>query len=402
MKILFLTHYALLYGANRSLLALVQFLQQQGEQVCVCVGEDGDFVRLLSEKNIPYMQIDFAVAMHYEPAHEPFWKKILRKAYSKFLILKRHLQNRKAIQRITNEIQKEGENYDFVYSNSTIFDIGHDLAQKLNIAHVQHLREFGYDDYMFRPDRSMTYHRRRLAAADLKICISKAIQNYYFPKADAHTFWVYNGVFTASELHNIEQNPKPKRSENSFLLIGLIHPNKGTHQAIEALAMLKQIAHTRYKNLRLHIAGQCNVKGYMQRLEQLIATYNLENNVVFLDFVSEPRKLYQQATAVLVCSQKEGMGRVTAEAMALHTPVIARNSGASAELIEHGKTGLHYESTQELSAQMLWALENPHIMENMAEKAYRFAKENFIVERYAGRVHELLIQTKKRTIKHTK
>ena len=46
---------------------------------------------------------------------------------------------------------------------------------------------------------------------------------------------------------------------------------------------------------------------------------------------------YQESDVVVMCSEHEAMGRVTAEAMAFAKPVIGYNSGATPELISQGR-----------------------------------------------------------------
>jgi len=57
----------------------------------------------------------------------------------------------------------------------------------------------------------------------------------------------------------------------------------------------------------------------------------------------------------------ETFGRVAIEAFAKGTPVIAANIGAIAELVEHGRTGLHFQpgDAVDLATQVEWALTHP-------------------------------------------
>ena len=54
MKILFLSHYGAMLGANRSLLALVSGLQHQGVEVMVWCPKYGAFTEALKSKLIPF------------------------------------------------------------------------------------------------------------------------------------------------------------------------------------------------------------------------------------------------------------------------------------------------------------------------------------------------------------
>ncbi|MBW4509585.1 MAG: glycosyltransferase [Scytonematopsis contorta HA4267-MV1] len=63
----------------------------------------------------------------------------------------------------------------------------------------------------------------------------------------------------------------------------------------------------------------------------------------------------------------ETFGRVAVEAFAKGTPVIAANIGAIAELVEHGRTGLHFEpgDSTSLLQQVEWVLQYPEKWQQM-------------------------------------
>ena len=59
MKILFITHYAQYYGANRSLINMIEGLQELSYQIEVVVSGEGEMIAVLKNKNIPYHTIHF-------------------------------------------------------------------------------------------------------------------------------------------------------------------------------------------------------------------------------------------------------------------------------------------------------------------------------------------------------
>ena len=67
----------------------------------------------------------------------------------------------------------------------------------------------------------------------------------------------------------------------------------------------------------------------------------------------------------------ETFGRVAVEAFAAGRPVIAANLGAIAELVEHGRTGLHFRpgDAAALAAQVEWAIAHPIEMQHMRREA---------------------------------
>ncbi len=67
----------------------------------------------------------------------------------------------------------------------------------------------------------------------------------------------------------------------------------------------------------------------------------------------------------------ETFGRVIIEAFATGTPVIASRLGAIAEVIEHGRTGLHFcpGDHEDLACQIDWALNNPTRLIEIGQEA---------------------------------
>ena len=88
-------------------------------------------------------------------------------------------------------------------------------------------------------------------------------------------------------------------------------------QALRALHRLKQEG----GETCLLVAGDGKSE-HVESLHQLCRSLNLNDEVSFLGYVSDPFDVYKRADAVLMCSPHEAMGRVTAEAMAAVLPVI--------------------------------------------------------------------------------
>ena len=59
MKILFLSHYGAMLGANRSLLSMVEGMRNKGAEVLVYCPKEGPFVEQLKERSIPYEVVPY-------------------------------------------------------------------------------------------------------------------------------------------------------------------------------------------------------------------------------------------------------------------------------------------------------------------------------------------------------
>jgi glycosyltransferase involved in cell wall biosynthesis len=124
----------------------------------------------------------------------------------------------------------------------------------------------------------------------------------------------------------------------------------------------------------------------------------LAQRVYFPGFVDDLEALYQESDVLLMCSQNEAMGRVTAEAFAHRIPVIAYKGGANPELVSHKKEGLLYKDDAELVAAMQQLAKDADLRKQMGEAGHEKALTLFTEERYA----EAVEQVYKKVLKHEK
>lgn len=377
MKVLFISHYAKLMGANRSLLNLIRGLRRQHQvKPLVFCPREGPFTKALIEEGIPFEVWPFANAAYTIRNIELYQYPLLWRQYRKHWpsILKR-VRSFKP---------------DIIHSNSSVLSLGADLAEKTSIPHVWHIREFGWGDYqlVFPQGKSKTIERMKKSAA--VICISKKIREAWELKRASNTRVIFNGVATREEMLG-QYSFRMKKGPLNVLAIGMLHPQKGQMDAINALDLLANDP----GDIKLTIAGSGR-KDYTFKLKVLTWLKGLRNQVQFTGHVSRPDKLYHDADLVLMTSRNEAMGRVTAEAMAHGVPVIGLDAGATPELIEPGENGLLYHDVEELAEQIQRIQEDPTLHKEMSEAAHETALERFTEERYTERVYEVFQQAVRR------
>lgn len=121
----------------------------------------------------------------------------------------------------------------------------------------------------------------------------------------------------------------PRPGEH-LLFFGRIHPDKGTHHAIEVARRARRC---------LHIAGIVQDEAYFR---DAVAPHVDDVHVRYLGPVvaADRSEVLGAAHALLhLIDFDEPFGFSVVEAMACGTPVIARNRGSMPELIDHGVTG---------------------------------------------------------------
>lgn len=389
MRIAFITHYTSLYGANRSLLNLMDGLQKFGVTPYVIVPEVGEITQVLSDRKIPFaiIPLQFWISIDKEQCFLP--KPLDRFLRSKYNAVKHLWRNLRLLPNLI-ECLKEWE-IDLIYTNSGVTPIGALAANKLKIPHIWHLREFIDLDYNFRHDWGKSIFCYFFRQASAQIVVSKALGSHFFadslPKT-LHT--IYNGVASTSYFDQLYQQVQTEVQLEpqldkvyTFAIVGRVHPNKGQDTAIKALAQLV----SQYPEVRLLIAGNGNLKP----LESLVQELDIENKVEFLGYIDDPYQVYTAADAVLMCSPNEAMGRVTVEAMAACCPVIGYDNGGTSELIDHRETGLLYQGDEaELAKYMLQLVENQKWSQKLGQNAFFNARERFSIESYAQSVYDVI------------
>jgi len=119
-----------------------------------------------------------------------------------------------------------------------------------------------------------------------------------------------------------------------FLMIAALSPNKGVHNAIRAFAKASGQVD---KATELCIGGgeKRGYAGYRRRLEKLVVSLGVENQVQFLGPLSrnQVRDAMWQSNTFVLSSYVETFGVVLIEAMSTGLPVVATRSGGPEEIV---------------------------------------------------------------------
>lgn len=377
MNVLFISHDSGLYGANRSLLSLVQGLKQFGVNSYVVCPSEGDFTEELHRQGIHCKIIPIQLCMaKYDTGNKI--SIFLRRMYE---VLARFYNTLKVLPTLAKYAYSN--NIDLVYTNSSVTIMGILLAKIIKKPHVWHFREFAKLHYNYKLDFPIFIYNKLIRSSNANVFISKALKNYFINKnkLNCNNYIIYNGIYPENQLSINKAISISK--DYIFLMVGLVSENKGQMDAIMAISEVIK----KYPKTKLLIIGG----GDIETCQKLIAEHQLFNNVEFVGYITDVDKYYKESDALLMCSKYEAMGRVTAEAMSHGLPVIGRDSGGTSELINHNNTGLLYDgSVKQLKEMMILLMENNDLHDRIRVNAFKFAKENFTVEKYVQNVFRVI------------
>jgi glycosyltransferase involved in cell wall biosynthesis len=366
MRILFISHYSELYGANKSLLALMRDLNCRYGIECtlLCVGK-GAMVEHTSNSGIGVITVDdnfqWCVGEH---ARFSFGNNILRKIKHVFVEYK-----------ILGKVEQT--KFDVVHCNTSVTDLGAFISKKTHTPLVWHLREYGDLDYGAYCYFSDKYRRKKLESADALIAISSSIQEYYRKIAPNGRFeLIYNGV---REFDVKKTCVQKKEREIQFCCIGVLYRGKNQLEILEAATYLKQKYHM--CNYKINLIGDGDVN-YEKQLKEYIKENSLDEIVEFYGYKSDIANILSQMDVGIMCSKSEAFGRVTIEYMFSEMPVIGTNSGGTPEIIVPDETGYLYDTgnPEQLAEYMRYFIDNKEEIKRLGTNGRKRAIEKFSVE----------------------
>jgi len=373
MNILFITHYSKLYGANRSLVLLLKGLKKKNINLIVFLPKDGPLTTELEKLNIPFRKIRFFPWMGVR--NEFFFLEASFRFLFNLLMLP-------VLALFTFKFKPS-----LIYTNSSTTPIGIYLSLIFRRPHVWHVRELGKLDYNLKYDFGKKYFNIFMKKTDAIICISDFVKNNLFKSNHRNVSVINNAVFSDDELKVLNTIQVTEKSDVfTFLIMSIVHPSKGIHDAIEALAKIKK----EFQNIGLVICGGDEDKNYRRDLDNLISKLDLAEIVSFKGFVEKPVKMYKIADAVLVCSRNEAWGRVAAEAMIFEKPVIGYKGGGTLEIISDRQNGLLYEDIEGLANCMKLVMQDREFVSKLTDNARRSAIKRFSQSDYVENIFHVI------------
>lgn len=339
MKVVYFAPTSTIYGDNKALLNLLEYIVLKGVDPLIVTTLEGPFTAKLREKGYAYIiyfpDSNFWPGLHSVRDVLLFFPRLLRHNIIrkfKYKALYKQLQIFKP---------------DIIHSNNSCFGIGLTIAKKLRIPHVQHIREFGKLDTgrLYFPSEKSFVHRISTRPNDAVVCVSKEIKEYHNKKSDTSNWEIlYDGVLQGDGVLN-------KEKDNYFLYVGRLFPGKNVISLILQFSKYCQDNHN--NGVILKIAGDGD-DYYKQELYKVVNIYNLASRVEFLGYRADVNILMQKALALFVPSICEGFGFITVEAMFNGCLVVGRNSGGTKEQFDNGleltgqEIGLRYDQDSEL------------------------------------------------------
>lgn len=383
MKVLYITHYSGLYGANKSMIEVIENMRKNYDiHPIVIVPSVGEVTYVLEEKKIEYYVEPYFLWVYSEES--PYPKKVIN-------FFRYKLLNLIAINRISKICKSQ--KIDLIHSNSSVIDIGAKIGSKLNLPHIWHIREFGKEDYNLKYYKGINESTRYMEEnSDKVIFISHAVEkkySQYFRDKNKLTV-IYNGVSEENYYNDIKN--KDYNGKIKIVFIGAIRKEKNQFELIKSINKL--VNEKKYNDIVVYIFGDGDQE-YINSMKEYINNHNLNEYIIFKGKVKNVKKYIRDSHIGVVCSKNEAFGRVTIEYMMGGITVIASNQGANTELINKGKDGMIYQlgDINDLSNKIEFLYQNREILQSMSILGQTKSLNEFTSFINTENIYKLYIET---------
>ena len=196
------------------------------------------------------------------------------------------------------------------------------------------------------------------------------------------------GVFPAfMDLEPLLGPPKPLPEQPQALFVGVLELYKN----VDGLAEAWRLAAAHVDGAALRIVGSGTRAGV---LEQLVADLPQQTSWTPRLETGEVAAALDEATALVLPSRSEGMGRVVVEALCRGRPVVASRVGGIPDLVRDGVNGILVEAgdTHGLADALVRVLRDRELADRLAAGA-RESVEPWLAtpEEYAARLREAVV-----------
>jgi glycosyltransferase involved in cell wall biosynthesis len=376
LRILFVSHDAGLYGAQRSLHELIKVLPRDRFSPVVALPYDGD-LRVALERD--------GVRVHTLPFG---WWVPTKASWRPQYFARYPLRCAGGTARLARLIGSERP--DVVYSNTITIVEGAIAAFIRRVPHVWHVRE-GIDNnpQLVSLLNSKSAYRlvRRLSAA--VVFNSFALRRSYGAIAERTGVVVHNGIeLRAAADVSIRHANSPLHRVPIILVVGYMDERKGLDVLLDAARLLLEKGY----DFEIRVAGAFSPTYEAQQIAPRLSTGGIAQRVNTLGWIPDMRQVYLDADILVCSSRQEAFGRSLIEAMECGIPVVATRSGGPEEIVEDGVTGLLVpcEDPRGLASAISRLLDEPLLARTMGQRGRQRAETLFTLGAAARSIASIL------------
>lgn len=208
------------------------------------------------------------------------------------------------------------------------------------------------------------------------------------PSLAARSRVIYNGVA-------VPQQPPPSQPRKEAFPLLMTIAQLAPHKRLDDLLRAMPQVVARYPSAHLVVFGEGDDR---PKLEGLIAELSLGNHVTLAGFVPDAAGRLADADIYLAPFAGEGLNTTAIEAMLNRKPVIAAASGGLLEIVEEGETGLFHEVGDygQIAAHVEYLAQSTELRREMGENGRQRAGRLFDPQRQMEKIRGIVEELAKK------
>lgn len=241
-------------------------------------------------------------------------------------------------------------------------------------------------------------------AFDSRGLSAKSIAYIYAAKKAKHIFWVSQSSFDGYAFHKFFRKKstvlyniididalyeKMKLDENVYnydvIYVGRLTPPKNPQRL---MAVLQKVC-INCPNVRIAIVGTGELE---EETKKLCNELNLQNNVQFLGFRSNPLKMLHDSKVMVMTSRWEGTPMCALEAMALGVPIVSTPTDGLRDLVDIDKTGYLSDDDSELAEKIYSLVTDEILRERCSSMCIEKSKINNDGQKYKDKLLSIYME----------
>lgn len=143
---------------------------------------------------------------------------------------------------------------------------------------------------------------------------------------------------------------------------------------------------------RLVLKGEVySEDAYYDRIKKRIDEMSSDNSILHIPFVDDIREIHAAADVLVLCSDREGLGRCVVEAMCMGIPPVVTDTGGSHEIVEDGVSGFVVPggNASALADRIIRVLKDRELARSFGREARRAAERELSADVSASRVMDI-------------
>ena len=233
---------------------------------------------------------------------------------------------------------------------------------------VSHIHNNAYDARGLSP-KTVAYLLAGFRAKHILWVSNSSYEGYAFHKLFAKKSSVLYNIIDTEQI--FEKKAKDETTyDYDMIYVGRLTFQKDPQRLMRLCARLRESK----PDLKVAIVGTGELE---EEVKALCEELNIQDNVQFLGFQSNPIKMIHDSKAMILTSRWEGTPMCALEAMALGTPVVSTPSDGMTDLLDDGVNGYLTDDDGQMAEKLLQIMNDPVHRTYLGENARKkFANIN--------------------------